>query len=94
MSESILNLSTQEEAEAATRALIALAEAAERATAALDGLDFAGHGGVTIKAVGDVAHIEIAPSTGHVGTIIDDLKSGGLLSQAMDRTYGLNRRGA
>lgn len=49
------------EVTAATEALSQLAVAAERASQALDNLASKEHGGIAVKVVGAVAHVEIAP---------------------------------
>lgn len=57
-SELNLSLDTDE----ATKALNALADAAERAANALESLGKHAHGGVIIRVAGNVAHIEIKPA--------------------------------
>lgn len=56
------NLGIGAEVDAAANSMERLAAAAERAVDALGKLESAGHGGITIKAVGDVVHIEIRPA--------------------------------
>lgn len=51
-------------AKEATATITRLAAAIERAKKALDNLNGAQHGGITIKIVGELAHVEIAPPEG------------------------------
>lgn len=50
-------------AEAAEAVLVRIADAAERAKAAIDSLNGAAHGGIKIQIVGDLAQVEIAPAS-------------------------------
>lgn len=84
-----------EGADVAEAVLGRIADAAERAKAAIDSLNGAAHGGISIKIVGNLATVDIEPPSGDgaVDVFASSIRAGGDVAAVLEREYGLKRVG-